>query len=583
MTKISENKLLMSEWDYEKNNALGLYPEKLLYKSNKKAWWKCIRGHSWEMEIYRRTEGRNCPYCANKRVLIGYNDLKTLFPGIAKEWHAERNEGIDLLDCVVGSAKKVWWRCSGCGCEWVASIRSRTQRFSGCPECARIKGGKARHRTNLRNGVSLNGSKLLEEWDYERNAREPSDYLSGSNEKVWWKCKKCGYRWEARVANRTILSRGCPCCANRVVVPGKNDLGTIRPELAKEWHPSKNGKLSPSQVSPGSARKVWWLCSQGHEYEASLLHRSHGTNCPFCNSGRQTSFAEQAVFYYIKQVFPDAKNRVLGIIGRRMELDIYIPSLKTAIEYDGEFWHKDEDLERERFKYRECLSHGIKLHRIREGGLSNVPDIADYEWHKANLGDKAELSMMIRHLLDKLDSRSNFWTRKRLCFHSPVDVDVKRDEFKIRQYMQNLKGESLADLYPILSEEWNYEKNGTLTPKMFKPGSTQKVWWRCRECGYEWEAGIYRRAKGKTGCPTCYRKRNRSGNHPETKKIFQYSKDWVLVREWTSIAEASRVLQINGSNISMCAKHMRPLAGGFRWEYHRLKDVTYQPDLFDFS
>lgn len=582
MSKLSENKFLMDEWDYEKNNAIDLHPEKLLYKSNKNAWWKCVRGHSWQMEIYRRTEGRNCPYCANKRVLIGYNDLRTLLPKIAKEWHFEKNEGIDLFDCVVGSAKKVWWRCSDCGYEWIASIRSRTQRHSGCPECAKVERGKTRCKTNLRNGVSLNDPKLLEEWDYERNANEPSDYLPGSNEKVWWKCKKCGYRWASRVANRAILSRGCPCCANKVVVPGRNDLATTHPELAKEWHPSKNGRLSPSQVLAGSARKVWWLCPKGHEYKASLLHRGHGTNCPICNSGRQTSFAEQAIFYYVKQVFPDAENRVVGIIGRRMELDIYIPSQKIAIEYDGVFWHNASTFQRELSKYNECRRRGIKLHRIKEGKLSDSREAADYAWHMDNLEDKNQLSMMIRHILDKLDPRSNFGTRKRITdIHSPVNVDVKRDEFKIRRYMQDLKSESLVEHCPGLVKEWNYEKNEGLTPQMFKPASTQKVWWLCKVCKNEWEAEIYHRAKEGTGCPVCYRKRNRSGNHPEAKKIFQYSKDWELIRGWSSIAEASRTLQINGSNISMCAKHMRSLAGGFHWEYHELKNVIRQPDLFD--
>lgn len=584
MSKLSENKSLMDEWDYEKNNAIGLHPEKLLHKSNKSAWWKCVRGHSWQMEIYRRTEGRNCPYCANKRVLIDYNDLKTLFPKIVKEWHYEKNEGIAPFECVVGSAKKVWWRCLDCKHEWIASIRSRTQRLSGCPECAKAERGKTRRKTNLKNGVSLNDPKLLEEWDYERNVNRPSEYLPGSNEKVWWKCKKCGYRWEARVANRAISSRGCPCCANKVVVPGKNDLVTTHPELSKEWHPSKNGRLSPSQVLAGSARKVWWLCPKGHEYEASLLHRGHGTNCPICNSGRQTSFAEQAIFYYVKQVFPDAENRVAGIIGRRMELDIYIPSQKIAIEYDGELWHNGATLQRELFKYKECRRLGIKLHRIKEGKLSDLREAADYAWHMDNLEDKNQLSMMIRHILDKLDPLANFWTRRRITdIHSLVDIDVKRDEFKIRRYMQDLKSENLLGYCPELAKEWHYEKNNGLTPQMFKPGSTQKVWWLCRVCGHEWEAGIYHRAKGKTGCPACYRKRNRSGSHPESKKIFQYSKDWVLVREWDSIADASHALKINGSNISMCAKHMRSFAGGFRWEYHELKDVTLQPDLFDLS
>ena len=341
--KLSENTTLMAEWDYEKNNLIGLFPDKLQHKSHKKAWWKCAQGHSWQMEIYYRTDGRACPFCTNKRVWIGFNDLTTLYPEIAKEWHPEKNIGLNIFDFVIGSAQKIWWKCSACKYEWEAEIRHRIQRNSGCPECAKIKRGQTRRESNLKNGTPLNDPLLLSEWDYEKNIDFPENYLPGSNEVVWWKCSKCHYNWKAKISNRAILKRGCPCCANKVAVAGVNDLATTNPELAKEWHPQKNGTLTPQQVLAGSARKIWWICPKGHEYQASLLHRGHGTNCPVCNSGRQTSFAEQAFFYYIKQIFPDAESRVTGIIGRRMELDIYIPSPKIAIEYDGEFWHKTDD------------------------------------------------------------------------------------------------------------------------------------------------------------------------------------------------------------------------------------------------
>ena len=582
--KLSQKNDLLKEWDYEKNNLIGLFPDKLLHKSNKKAWWKCSYGHSWQMEIYRRTDGRTCPFCANKRVLIGFNDLTTLYPEIAKEWHPEKNIGLNISDFVIGSAKKVWWRCKTCGFEWQARINHRTKRNSSCPECAKIQRGQTQRKTKLKKSSPLNKPELLAEWDYEKNDDSPQNYSTNSNKYAWWKCKTCSFEWRTRISHRTKRNSGCPCCANKVAVAGVNDLATTHPELAKEWHPVKNGNLSPQQVLAGSAKKIWWICPQGHEYQASLLHRGHGTNCPICNSGRQTSFAEQAFFYYIKQIFPDAESRVPGIIGRRMELDIYIPSQKIAIEYDGEFWHKTDDFERENFKYQECLRLGIKLHRIKEGDLAAVNRTADVSWHMNNLADKDQLSMMIRHLLDEIDPRSNKWTMKNIFRpHSPVDVDVKRDEFKIRrQYTQKLKRDSLAKRHPVLTNDWDYEKNNGLTPEMFKPGSSQKVWWICKICGHSWEADIYSRAKNNTGCPVCYRQKNKGGNHHGAKKIFQYSKDWQLIKEWDCISEASRALQINSSNISMCAKHIRAFAGGYRWEYTNTgKRVSVQLNLFE--
>lgn len=578
MKKLSENELLMPEWDYEKNSPLGLFPEKLSSKSNKKAWWRCSHGHSWEMEIYHRTNGRACPYCSNKRVLPGYNDLSTLFPSIAAEWNYEKNSNLDILSCVKGSARDAWWRCSVCGHEWHAKIRARTLRGSGCPECAKLKRAESRHASTLKKKGGIFDSKLLEEWDYKKNAKAPENYSSGSNESVWWKCGNCGYEWQARVANRTILNRGCPCCTRKTVARGKNDLGTTHPELAKEWHPTKNGNLKPHQVLAGSARKVWWLCPMGHEYRSSLLHRGHGTNCPICNSGRQTSFAEQAVFFYVKHKFPDAENRVRGILGRRMELDIYIPSLNTAVEYDGVFWHSERNRKRDSFKYKECLLHGIKLIRIRENSSdSTEEEIADEVLRIENPEDKANLSKVIIRLLKTLVSESDSSDENQQDFRSLPNVDVEKDEFNIRRYMQNLNKDSIADLYPKLLEEWDYKKNEGLNPKMFKPSSSLKVWWKCQDCGHEWKTGIGHRAKGKTGCPVCFRRKNKSGANSKAKKIYQYSKDGVFIREWNAVSEASRALRINDSNISMCAKHIRRFAGGFRWEYKKIEAEMFLP------
>ena len=192
----------------------------------------------------------------------------------------------------------------------------------------------------------------------------PNNITAGSSKSVYWICSKCGYKWKAKVLNRALLKRGCPCCSNRVVVAGINDLATSHPKLAAEWDYEKNGDLTPQKVTHGSGKKVFWKCPIGHSYRASILHRSSGTNCPICNSGRQTSFAEQALFFYIKKIHPDAINRYNEIFeNRRMEVDIYIPSMKTAIEYDGAFWHKNKrKLEEE--KYKICRQKGIKLIRL---------------------------------------------------------------------------------------------------------------------------------------------------------------------------------------------------------------------------
>ena len=120
---------------------------------------------------------------------------------------------------------------------------------------------------------------------------------------------------------------------------------------------------------PNSNKKAWWKCPKGHEWQATITNRNKGVGCPVCNSERNTSFPEYAIVYYLKKYGIDVtqSNMDLGY-----ELDIYIPSKRIAIEYDGYLWHKNKtkkDLE----KNQKCKKDGIKLYRIRE----DLPSLND--------------------------------------------------------------------------------------------------------------------------------------------------------------------------------------------------------------
>ena len=77
---------------------------------------------------------------------------------------------------------------------------------------------------------------------------------------------------------------GCPLCAGQKVLKYFNDLNTLNPELAKQWHPIKNGNLKPENVTVSSNKKVWWLGICKHEWEAIVNDRTgkHKSGCPEC-------------------------------------------------------------------------------------------------------------------------------------------------------------------------------------------------------------------------------------------------------------------------------------------------------------
>lgn len=268
---------LTCQWHTAKNAPLT--PESVTYGSKKKVWWHCDRGHEWLAAVYTRTNGHTgCPYCTGRRVLQGERDLLSKNPELAAQWHPTRNEGL-TPDCVAAqSHRRVWWCCER-GHEWQAAISSRSS-GSGCPVCARraIIPGK--------NDLATTHPELARQWHPTKNREvTPREVAAGTRRKSWWICGK-GHEWRASVASRAG-GAGCPVCAGKVVVPGENDLRSAYPELAAQWHPTRNESLTPQQVSPYSNRKVWWLCQRGHAYAAAVAARTErGSGCPYC-AGRK--------------------------------------------------------------------------------------------------------------------------------------------------------------------------------------------------------------------------------------------------------------------------------------------------------
>lgn len=491
---VSDNPKLMSEWNYDKNTHLD--PTKLTLGSGRKVWWKCSKGHEWEDSITHRNSGRACPYCSGHRVLKGYNDLQTVNSKLVSEWNYEKNGDLKPTDVTAGSDKKVWWKCSK-GHEWQAAIGGRN-RGNGCPVCVGQKVVQGY------NDLQTVNPKLASEWDYEKNGNlKPTKVMPNSNKKVWWKCEK-GHEWQTAISHRNTGS-GCPICSGKKVLPGYNDLQTINPKLASEWNYEKNGDLKPTDVMPNSNKKVWWKCEKGHEWQATISHRNTGRKCPICQSERHTSFPEYAIIYYLEKcnIKPLHTYRDLGY-----ELDIYIPSMKIAIEYDGLLWHRDkikQDIE----KNANCYHNGIKLYRLREEGLPLLNSTSIDYVVKDSIKD---LGKVLKKLLLEITE-------------SCIDVDLNRDAVAIenlRTYIE--KSNSLMQLNPKLASEWNYEKNGKLKPENFFASSNKKVWWKCSK-GHEWQAVINSRNAG-CGCPYC------SGKFPTKGHNDLLTVNPTLAKEW---------------------------------------------------
>jgi hypothetical protein len=290
---------LALEWHPTKNG--DLTPSDVFAGTNRKVWWQCAKGHEWQSTGINRVNGQGCPTCSNQRVLQGFNDLATLHPCLALEWHPTKNGDLTPSDVIAGTNRKVWWQCAK-GHEWLANNANRVL-GRGCPICAgkQVLAGY--------NDLATTQPELALEWHPTNNADlTPSGVVSRSNAKVWWQCTH-GHVWQATVNARTG-GKGCAVCAGQIVLEGFNDLATLYPELALEWHPTKNGDLTPSEVMGGTSKRVWWRCQEGHEWLANGANRINGRGCPSCASfGFDPS--KPAVLYFLYN--PEYRARKVGI------------------------------------------------------------------------------------------------------------------------------------------------------------------------------------------------------------------------------------------------------------------------------
>jgi len=439
------------EWLYAKNCGWG--PEHVSRASGVRAWWKCSScQREYKAQINNRTYGSACPYCASKRVCED-NAFTVFYPEIAKEWHPTKNKKLKVTDVTWGSNKRAWWLCSKCENAWECAISDRTGLESGCPACyeARMEYARLHPSTyetpqlvlsentegqshwytkpSSENFVSLYAynKTLARQWHPTKNGKIGAlDIARGSQAIAWWRCKKGpDHEWQAPVYSRTSKNSGCPFCHNfRLSVT--NSIAAKAPGLAKEWHPTRNGKLRPDEVIAGGKQKVWWQCKKdkSHEWEAAIANRLNGRKCPDC-----------------------AHQRV----------------------------SKDNCLNKD-FPYI-----AAQLHRTKNNGLTG-DDIAAYSgtkyWWFCKVSPEHDWQATPANRVIH-GSGCPYCTGKRICSTN-----------------------CLATLFPEKAALWDKKKNRKLTPQSVSPHSKEVVWWRCED-GHSWQQMIGKRVTSPVACWEC--------------------------------------------------------------------------------
>lgn len=484
---------------------------------------------------------------------------------ILVQWDKVKNG--DLAPNIVsyGSEKIVFWHCHQCENRWEAKVCRRTSKNgSGCPICSK----KAQREKTLNTKLTKNGSlldnypDLSKEWDYQRNGEKlPDHFLSGSNKVVWWKCPVCDAGYQARINSRVHGSKCTKCKVERrnaTLVLTKGSLYDVKPSLEKEWHPSKNGKITIKDITAYSNKKYWWICEKGHEWEVSASTRNKGHGCPYCAG-----------------IYPSKENNLLAVApslsrewhpskNGELKPEDVMPFTMKKVWWRCKRGHEWQASVSNRYQGRNCAQCSSELRssfpeqaiiyylskyfaidsRTRHNGWEVDIYLPDYHigieydgiaYHdKTFLQDREKrkneaLKQIGLDLIRVKESYSYQGTNKQTIFflvdHSyknfpealqmlfdliakksgtklDISIDIDRDRIEImNQYIMIQKKNSFEAKYPKLALLWNNNKNMSIQPNAVSPMSNKKVWWIC-EKNHEWQESVINVAKG-NGCPYC--------------------------------------------------------------------------------
>ena len=360
------NPMLAKQWNYVKNK--NLKPTQVTANSGLKVWW-CLPyddpitgkhfDFEWTDSIAHRNSGRGCPYLSGQAVWEGFNDLKTINPKLAAQWHPTKNGNLKPTQVTANTERKVWWLFSyddpitrkHFDFEWQASILNRNSGRSNCPYLS----GKLV--LEGFNDLQTINPELAAQWHPNKNGDlKPTQVSVSTMKKVWWLFpyddpvtgNHYNFEWQASISSRNNRGTCCPYLSGKKVFTGFNDLSTINPKVASQWHPTKNGNLKPTQVPANSNKKVWWLLihtdlktGQHFEFEwkDTINHRNNGRGCPYLNVYNGEEYIKQylqenGIPFIQQQKFLD----LFGVGNGKLSYDFAIPSKQHGlilIEYNG--------------------------------------------------------------------------------------------------------------------------------------------------------------------------------------------------------------------------------------------------------
>lgn len=379
-TYFKNNSQIEEMWNKELNLET---PDQIIATTFTKFQWYCKKcDHSWKSS----PRGVTCPVCTNRILKTGINDFVTKFPKLSKEW--SKLNKVAAKEYLPSTKDRVFWDCSQCGGGWNSILEQRTVKNVQCSYCSHQK---------LLSGYNdfwTKNPQLHSEWS-ALNTIDPTKIFSNNQDKALWICSTCNRNWTTSIASRAKGS-GCIYCNGKVVIPGVNDLLTFKPELAAGLTKTSKNSQNPSKVFQHSTKIYDFTCIDcNQDFQATPLSLTISI-CKDCKKSK--SIGEIQLLKFVKELTPHSIVENTREVIKPYEVDIYIPSLKLGVEYNGDYWHSDEVFLKN-FQQTALERHSIKRELAQSQGITLI-FVWESDWIKQNIEVKSAINRAVADSTD---------------------------------------------------------------------------------------------------------------------------------------------------------------------------------------
>ncbi|MFF5111509.1 zinc-ribbon domain-containing protein [Streptosporangium sp. NPDC000509] len=374
---------------------------------------------------------------------------------------------------------------------------------AACLECGGVNQAAKRHPLCVSCRRDLVADEFLINIDHP--SKSWSDMMPGCGDVCQWRCRTCGNKWPSKMSARTSANQGgCPKCfdeRNGLPLPGKS-IAELNPEISRQFRRNlERPNRGPEQLRAKSKYLCEWECGNGHFWEAIVSDRTAGNGCPKCTT-RGKSRLEYGVAELVRsasRMRVALHHKVQLTNGRYREVDLFLPDIPLLIDLDPSPGHGTPDaIQRDKRKTIALMESGYKIIRIRHHGLPSLGIPADCQVETPYSSNPRSWATTIGQ---ELQRQGFSW---RHLSSQEINAALERSNAAWTELCGSPPSPSALDIAPHLEEEFirNVDSPGRNLAWM-PPGSEDVCRWKCRYCGYEWDAAVDKRVKRGQGCPPC--------------------------------------------------------------------------------